>query len=92
MSNRISLVINNDEAKQLFYEVLRDKARIPVCKNCDQLFSLGFPNTDDGISDYLICQENHLLCECEYSNMVRNLYNQKGEVLVDITPYYKTGK
>ena len=88
MSKKIKLVFENEETKQVYFNALRDKVLIPVCKNCGKLFSLGFPNNDDGMCDYLICQENYLLCECEYFKMVRNLYSQDGEMLVDITPYY----
>lgn len=89
MTESISLVFDNDETKNIYFEALKTKGKIPFCKNCGKLFSLGFPNNEIGVSDYLICQENYLLCECEYSKMVQNLYSQKGESLVDITPYYK---
>jgi hypothetical protein len=89
MKNNIKLIFNKEDTKNIYFDALKKQAKIPFCRNCGNLFQLSFPNTEEGVCDYLICQENLLLCECEYFNIVRNLYNQKGESLVDITPYYK---
>jgi len=83
----ISLVIEKEEDKKYYFDTLI-KAKIPVCKSCGKLFQYGFPNSEEGLCDYLISQENFLLCECEYHNIVRNLFSQKEDGLVDITPYY----
>lgn len=89
MKENISLKIESEYIKKKYLHTLKHTGKIPVCLNCKKLFSLGFPNSEEGISDYLICQENYLLCECEYSKMVRNLYVQKEDGLVDMTQYYK---
>lgn len=85
----ISLKIENEEHKQAYFKLLRDEGKVPFCKACGFLFQFGFPNTAEGISDYLICQENLLLCECEYNRIVRNLFSQKEDGLVEIFPYYE---
>lgn len=85
----VTLKLDDELQKQTFFELLRDGAKIPYCKACGFLFQFGFPNTDEGICDYLICLENELLCECEYSRIVRNLFSQKEDGLVDILPYYE---
>jgi hypothetical protein len=84
----ISLVIENEEDKNLYFNTLRVEARIPICKSCGKFFQFGFPNDDEGICDFLICQENYLICECEYHTMVRKLMNQKEDGVLDISPYY----
>jgi hypothetical protein len=88
MSVKVSLVIDNEETKDIYFNSLKSKAKIPYCKNCDKLFPLGFPNNEDGISDYLICQENYLLCECDYFRKVQELYSQGGDTEIDISGYY----
>jgi hypothetical protein len=88
MTEKISLYIADNHIRNVFFNSLK-LAGVPVCKNCNKLFSLGFPNNEDGISDYFIAVENSLVCECEYSKLVENLYNQKDDGLVDITAYYK---
>lgn len=88
MTEKISLHISDDSIKQAFFESLKS-INIPICKNCSKLFGLGFPNTDDGLCDYFIAVENLMVCECEYSKLVENLFKQKSDGLVDISPYYK---
>lgn len=84
----INLLIKEEENLNFYFNTLRDRGKIPICKSCGKFFQYGFPNSEEGICDYLISQENLLLCECEYHNIVRNLLNQKEDGLVDITPYY----
>ena len=85
----VRLVIENLEVRKTYFEALKDKARIPYCKACGKLFQFGFPDNEQGICDYLICQENELLCECEYNRIVRNLFSQKEDGLIEIHPYYE---
>jgi len=89
MKKIVSLELPSDKHKGEFFRHLRDAGKVPVCKNCGKLFQFGFPDSEDGVSDYLICQENLLLCECEYNKIVKNLYNQKEDGLVDIFNYYE---
>jgi len=84
----IQLVIHNPKVKERYFNLLIDKGRIPICKNCGKLFDLGFPDSEDGVADNLICHENDLICDCEYLNIVKNLYNSKEDGIVDTTPYY----
>jgi hypothetical protein len=91
MSEKVSLYIQDSGIREIFFNSLKSVG-IPVCKNCGKLFSLGFPNNDDGLSDYFIAVENSLVCECEYSKLVENIYNQKDDGLVDISFYYKVSK
>jgi hypothetical protein len=85
----VSLKFEKEEHKEQYLEALVNQAKIPVCKACDKLFQFGFPDTPEGMSDYLICQENYLLCECEYNRIIRNMYSLKEDGLLDITPYYE---
>lgn len=89
MVKEISLKIEDEQAKQKFFNLLKTLVRIPVCKNCGKLFGLGFPNSEEGICDRLICEENHLLCECEYFKIVENLFRAKKDGLIDIFKYYQ---
>jgi hypothetical protein len=89
MVEKINLVFPDEISKETFFTALKKEARIPICLNCKKLFGLGFPNTEEGVCDHLICEENHLICECEYAKMVRNLYASKEDGLIDITPYYR---
>jgi hypothetical protein len=88
MTQKISLYIKDSSIKEAFFESLKS-ANVPICKNCDKLFGLGFPNTEEGLCDYLIAVENLLICECEYSKLVENLFKEKNDGLVDISNYYK---
>ena len=81
------LKIENDELKDNFFKLL--KARILVCRNCGLLFEFGFPNTEEGLADHLICVTNKLVCSCEYSKMARNLYSDKKDGLIDVSKFYK---
>jgi len=85
----IQLVIRDPKVKERFFNLLRDVGKVPVCKNCEKLFDLGFPDSEDGVSDNLICHENDLICTCEYYKMAKNLYNAKEDGIIDITPYYE---
>ena len=85
----IQLVIHDPVVKERYFNLLRDVGKLPVCKNCGKLFDLGFPNTEEGTSDNLICHENDLVCTCEYMNIVKNLYNSKEDGVIDITIYYE---
>lgn len=84
----ISLFIEKEEDKFFYFDTLSIKAKIPICKSCGKFFQFGFPNDENGICDFLICQENYLICECEYHNIVRKLMNQKEDGVLDISPYY----
>ena len=85
----VSLIIKSEKAKQSFFDLLKYAVKIPVCKNCGKLFSLGFPNNETGICDRLICEENYLLCECEYFKIVQNLYLTNEDGIVDVFKYYE---
>ena len=85
----INLVIKDKVVKERYFNLLVDQGKVPVCKNCGKLFDLGFPDSEDGVSDNLICHENDLICTCEYLKMVKNLYNSKEDGIIDITPYYE---
>lgn len=85
----INLVISDEVVKENYFYFLKHIISVPVCKNCGKLFDLGFPDTDEGISDNLICHENDLVCSCEYFKMIKNLYNSKEDGIIDITPYYE---
>lgn len=82
------LVVNAELQKKLF-DFFTLKVRIPACLNCGKLFDLGFPGTEQGISDNLICAANHMICECEHNNIVRNLYEMKKDGSVDTSRFYK---
>ena len=84
----IKLFIEDDGAKKNYFDFLKNQVKVPVCKSCGKFFQLGFDNSEEGVCDYLICQENSLLCECECHQIIRNLVNQKEDGIVDITPYY----
>jgi len=85
----IKLLIRDPLVKERYFNLLRDIGKVPVCKNCSKLFDLGFPDSEDGVADNLICHENDLICTCEYSSMVKNLYNSKEDGIIDITLYYE---
>jgi len=85
----IRLVIEDPIVKERFFNILRDVGKVPVCRNCKKLFDLGFPDSEDGVADNLICHENDLICTCEYIKIVRNLHNSKEDGIIDITPYYE---
>jgi len=85
----INLVIHDPIVKERYFSLLRDVGEIPICRNCEKLFELGFPDSEMGVSDNLICHENDLICTCEYLKIVKNLYNSKEDGIVDITPYYE---
>jgi len=84
----ITLKFPNDDTRKAYSFILRDDVRIPTCKNCNKFFSLGFPPNEDGLSDYLICSANELICSCIHADVVTRLMNQKGDSLIDITPWY----
>lgn len=85
----IKLVIEDDLARESFFNILKEKAKIPVCTSCGMLYPWGFPNNDDGICDFIICEENKLICECINFKTVQNLYNQKQDGSLDISKYFK---
>jgi len=84
----IKLVISDDSVKKRYCEFIRDIVKIPICNNCSKFFELGFPNTETGILDNLICFENDLICDCEYSKIVKKLYNSKEDGIIDVISYY----
>ena len=87
---KINLKFEKEDQKQAFFELLKNHVKIPICRNCGLLFSLGFPNSETGLADHLICEENGLICFCEYSKMVRNLYNKaKEDGVIDISLFYR---
>jgi len=86
---RINLIIHDPVVKQRFFDLLKKEGKIPVCKNCGKLFELGFPDSEDGVADNLICHENDLVCDCEYFKMVKNLYNATEDGIMDTTKYYE---
>lgn len=88
---KINLKLEEAE-KLLYFELMRDQVKIPTCKNCGNLFSFGFPNSEIGLADHLICEENHLICECEYSKIVRNLFSDLKDGVIDISMYYDRRK
>lgn len=85
---QIQLIIEDSSVKEKYFDLLRYTAQIPICRNCGKLFDLGFPDTEEGVSDNLICHENDLICSCEYYKMVKNLYNSKEDGVMDTTKYY----
>ena len=88
--NTLDLEIKDPEKKQRYFDILAKDVRIPVCKNCGKLFSLGFPNNEDGLADYLISSENNLICCCEYFIIISKLHNDtKSDGLIDVNKYYK---
>jgi len=89
LSKEISLVIKDEKIKQEYFNILVDKVKIPICKNCGKLFGLGFPSNDTGISDRLICEENYLVCECEYATIVKKLYSAEKDGVIDVSVYYQ---
>jgi hypothetical protein len=84
----ITLVIPNEENLKEYIYFLKNKVKVPTCKSCGNFFQLGFENSEEGICDYLITQENNLLCDCEHYRIVRNLINQKEDGIVDVSAYY----
>ena len=84
----LSLKFPEENAKQAYTSILRDDVRVPVCKNCSCFFAYGFPTSDDGLLDYLICSENDLICDCIHHSVIARLLKQKGDSLVDITAWY----
>lgn len=88
----IKLVIDDPQVKKNYFEFLRDTALIPVCRNCGKLFDLGFPDTEEGVADNLICHENGLICSCEYFRIVKNLFSTKEDGVIDIHTYYLASK
>ena len=88
MTEKIDLLFKEESQKKAYLEILKGGAKIPSCKACGFLFQFAFPNTEEGMCDYLICFENKLLCECEYHRIITNLYSQHSDGIIDITPYY----
>ena len=84
----ISLLFPDENTKKVYFLVLKNDVRIPVCKNCNKFFTLGFPSSEEGFLDYMICSENNLLCDCVHNDLVGRLFKQKGDGLVDISPWY----
>jgi len=84
----IKLILDDLKIKERYLNLLRDEGGVPICKNCGKLFDLGFPDSENGISDNLICHENDLICTCEYYKIVKNLYNSKEDGVIDISSYY----
>lgn len=85
---KISLVIEDEDTKRKYFELLRDSVKIPTCKNCGKLFELGFPDKEEGVQDYLICKDNFLICECSNYKRIRELYNEKKDKPIDIKDFY----
>ena len=85
----IQLIIHDSAVKERYLNLLIDQGKIPVCKNCGKLFDLGFPDTEDGVADNLICHENELVCVCEHLKIVKNLFNSKEDGIIDTAPYYE---
>jgi len=82
------MIIESEEIKEKYFNLLRDELHIPVCKNCKKLFNLGFPKNEQALCDYLICVANSLICICENSKKVEKLYISSGDGSLDITSYY----
>ena len=87
--NKVTLLFPSEDLKKAYSYILRDEVKIPVCKNCGKFFSLGFPSNEDGLSDYLICSANDLLCDCIHNDVVNRLMKQKGDSLIDISQWYR---
>ena len=85
----MDLKFKDDKIKAEYFRVLKEHVKIPVCYNCKKLFPLGFPNTEEGLQDSIICDQNDLLCKCEYYRIVSNIFKQKNDGTIDITPYYE---
>ena len=92
MKNKIKLNLLGEDEKQKLLELFRDVVKIPVCLKCGKLFGLGFPESEEAISDYLICEENDLLCFCENSQKVREKFDLKKDQSINISPYYSAAK
>jgi len=85
----VNLIISEECHKKAFFDFLKDTAKIPICKKCGRLFGLGFPRSEDGIADRLICEENYLLCECENLIKVRELFSIEKDGELDISEFYE---
>ena len=83
------LKIEDDKVKEDYFNFLKEKIKIPICKKCKKLFKLGFPNKEDYLSDYLICEDNDLLCSCENFKELEEKYNSSGDESIDIKNYYE---
>jgi hypothetical protein len=84
----MSLVISDPLIKEKYFNLLKDM-KIPVCKNCKKLFNLGFPKSEEALSDYLICVANDLICICENAKKVKKAYTSSGDSSIDIKNYYE---
>jgi len=85
----ISLIISDSKVKERYLNFLHTEGKVPLCKNCKKLFDLGFPDSETGVSDNLICHENELICNCEHYNIVKNLFNSPEDGVLDISSYYR---
>jgi len=85
----MSLKIENEIMKKTYFEYLRDFVHIPICINCEKLFELGFPKTEEALSDYLICKENDLICSCENYKKFKESCSKQPDDIVDISGFYK---
>lgn len=84
----INLKIDSYDLKKKFMDMLHVEASIPKCLNCGFLFSLGFPDSYQGLSDFLICQENNLLCECDNFKKLNEEIKNGKERKITISHYY----
>jgi len=84
----MSLKIEDTRVKEKLFNVLKEYCRVPFCKSCGKLFKFGFPNSHEGMVDFLICEENGLTCDCPNFKLVENLYKQKEDGLLDISKFY----
>ena len=84
----MSLKIDNQRVKDKLLTLLSETIKIPTCKSCGKLFKMGFPNSHEGMVDFLICSENDLTCTCPNFKLVENLYKQKKDGLLDISQFY----
>ena len=86
---KIDLKIKDPKVKKAFFKLLKEKAKIPVCKKCGKLFPLGFPNSEAGIADKLICEESQMLCECENFEKIEEMFRAEKDGMLYISKYYK---
>jgi len=84
----MNLKLEDEKLKEKLYNLLRDHGKVPSCKSCGKLFKFGFPNNHEGMVDFLICEENDLTCNCPNFKLIENLYKQKEDGLLDISPFY----
>lgn len=81
----MNLLIESSEVKQKYLDMLKKK--IPSCLKCLKLFNLGFAK--ESFDDYLICLENDLICNCENSKIIEQMYTSAGNSYLDVSNYYR---